>query len=457
MLRRVAVSLALSAVTAFGQVPDTIAVTPRLATTAVLTDADDPAIWIHPTRPERSLILGTDKGAAPNGGLYAWNLDGSLQQRLVLPRPNNVDVRRGVPLGGQLVDLAVVTMRADHELRVFAISPETRTLTEITTAGGIEVFKSPYGLTLYQRWQDRALFAIVSSKHDSTRSQLWQLRLHDDGSGRVQGTLVRQWGNHAGIIEGMVADDQLGYLYASEQGAGIHKYYADPEQGDEPLALFATEDGIAGNHKGLALYACPDGTGYLLLATPRDQALRLYPRAGEPGQPHRHRLLTTVRRTQGETGVSVEVTNFRTSNDFANGLLVWHDELGRRFHLIGWEEIARDFLHVCVAAVTSSAVADENAGAGIAGFALHQNHPNPFNPQTRIPFDLPAAGWVQVAVFDVLGRRLKTLQEGWLPAGAHAAWWDATDERGQTAPSGVYYLRLHTAGFIATRKMTLLR
>lgn len=91
-----------------------------------------------------------------------------------------------------LGDNAVVTMRAEHELRVFAISPESRTLTEITAAGGREILQSPHGLTLYQRRHDRALFAVVSSRHDSTQPQSWQLRLQDGGSGRVQGLLVRQ-------------------------------------------------------------------------------------------------------------------------------------------------------------------------------------------------------------------------------------------------------------------------
>ncbi|MDZ7267822.1 MAG: phytase [candidate division KSB1 bacterium] len=138
----------------------------------------------------------TRRGAAPNGVLYAWNIDGSLQQRLPLPRPNNVDGRRGVLLGGQLVDLAVVTMRAAHELRVFAISPETRMLTEVTSARSLEVFKSPDGLALYPRHRDHALFAIVSSKHDSSHSQLRRLLLEDDGTGEPwlpAGSQVTWW------------------------------------------------------------------------------------------------------------------------------------------------------------------------------------------------------------------------------------------------------------------------
>src|SRR5256885_2032975 len=64
--------------------------------------ADDPAIWIHPTHPEQSLVLGTDK----RGGLHVYGMDG--HERSVVSdgaRPNNVDVLYGFRLGGKSVDL----------------------------------------------------------------------------------------------------------------------------------------------------------------------------------------------------------------------------------------------------------------------------------------------------------------------------------------------------------------
>src|SRR5215510_15018506 len=65
--------------------------------------ADDPAVWIHPDKPELSLILGTDK----QGGLHTYNMDGS-EKELVSDgaKPNNVDVLYGFKLAGRAVDLA---------------------------------------------------------------------------------------------------------------------------------------------------------------------------------------------------------------------------------------------------------------------------------------------------------------------------------------------------------------
>ena len=59
----------------------------------VPTDPDDPAIWLHPTNPARSLVIGTNKVAAPEGALVVYGLDGRIRQTISgIDRPNNVDV-----------------------------------------------------------------------------------------------------------------------------------------------------------------------------------------------------------------------------------------------------------------------------------------------------------------------------------------------------------------------------
>src|SRR5262245_60587209 len=103
-------------------------------TAVVPNDPDDPAIWVHPTDPSRSLILGTDKLEA-RGGLHVFSLDGTLRQSIApLDRPNNVDVEHGFAVGGRLVDIAVLTERMQHRLRVFSISADTGALTDLAPA-----------------------------------------------------------------------------------------------------------------------------------------------------------------------------------------------------------------------------------------------------------------------------------------------------------------------------------
>ncbi len=92
-----------------------------------------------------------------------------------------------------------------------------------------------------------------------------------------------------------------------------------------------------------------------------------------------------------------------------------------------------------------------------ARFALHQNLPNPFNPSTRIDFELGEPASATLAIYDIAGRLVRTLVDGELPAGAHSALWEGRSERGEEAASGIYFYRLRAGSFTETRKMVLLR
>jgi hypothetical protein len=89
-------------------------------------------------------------------------------------------------------------------------------------------------------------------------------------------------------------------------------------------------------------------------------------------------------------------------------------------------------------------------------FALHANAPNPFNPETVIRFDLPRDSGVQLEIYDVLGRKVRTLIQKDLPAGVHQAVWAGRDGRGRQVGSGVYFYRLKAGAYIQTRRMILL-
>jgi 3-phytase len=85
---------------------------PTFVTDTVNFDSDDPAIWVHPTDPSQSLILGTDKDSI--GALYVFNLQGKVIDSLVrrgIQRPNNVDVGYGLALGTTKMDFAVTGER----------------------------------------------------------------------------------------------------------------------------------------------------------------------------------------------------------------------------------------------------------------------------------------------------------------------------------------------------------
>ncbi len=91
-----------------------------------------------------------------------------------------------------------------------------------------------------------------------------------------------------------------------------------------------------------------------------------------------------------------------------------------------------------------------------AEFALQANQPNPFARLTTLRFALPRGEHVQLEVFDILGRRVRTLAEGPFAAGVHAIQWDARDAHGALLSAGVYVTRIHAGAFRARRTMVLL-
>ena len=88
---------------------------------------------------------------------------------------------------------------------------------------------------------------------------------------------------------------------------------------------------------------------------------------------------------------------------------------------------------------------------------LLQNFPNPFNPTTRISYDLPVPSHVKLAVYHVSGRQVKVLVDTWMPSGRHSVLWDVRNSGGQPVASGIYLYCIQAGDFRATKKMILLR
>jgi len=100
----------------------------------------------------------------------------------------------------------------------------------------------------------------------------------------------------------------------------------------------------------------------------------------------------------------------------------------------------------------------DNINSGIpTAFSLDQNYPNPFNPSTEIRFSVAKNGKVKLVVYDILGRKVKTLFDKKITAGKYSVTWDGTNYLNQKVTSGVYFYRLETEHFVKTRKMLFLK
>ena len=90
-------------------------------------------------------------------------------------------------------------------------------------------------------------------------------------------------------------------------------------------------------------------------------------------------------------------------------------------------------------------------------YALHQNYPNPFNPTTTIAYDLPEDAFITLEIYDILGRRVRTLINSQIEAGYQKIIWDGRNDYGLELSSGFYFYRINAGNFNKTQKMVLLK
>ena len=90
-------------------------------------------------------------------------------------------------------------------------------------------------------------------------------------------------------------------------------------------------------------------------------------------------------------------------------------------------------------------------------YALQQNYPNPFNPSTQIRYDLPEQSYVNINIYDLMGRKIKSLINTHQDPGYRLIQWDATSDLGQPVSAGMYIYTIQAGEFRKTRKMVLLK
>ena len=317
----------------------TDAIVPEVITAETKHDTDDPAIWINPADITQSLIIGTDKNS--DGALYVYDLQGNIVNIVSdLKRPNNVDVAYGMKVGNSLLDIAVATERETNSIRVFSL-PEMKALDN----GGIPVFvdqsqRVPMGIALYTK-QDSAgnnqIYAIVSRKEGPADGYLFQYLLKSDSTGVVTGELVRQFGKYSGKkeIESVAVDNELGYVYYSDEQTGVRKYHADPALGNEELALFA-DSGFKEDNEGISIYKKSGNTGYILVSNQAKHSFMVYPREGKDGNPHLHSLIAEIPVKATESDGS-DVSNLNFGEPFIEGIFVAMSD-DKTFHYYDWRK-----------------------------------------------------------------------------------------------------------------------
>lgn len=323
------------------QVTDPNAVKPLYVSEPVQFDSDDPAIWVNPADPAQSLVVGTDKDE--NGGLYIFDLKGKIiKDKTVsgLKRPNNVDIAYGLILGGKKLDIAVTTERMTSKLRIFSL-PDMKAIDN----GGIpvfegetgEMFRDLMGIAMYTNPQGQ-IYAIVGRKTGpKDGGYLWQYLLEDDGNGKLKASLKRKFGKYSGKkeIEAIAVDNELGYIYYSDEQFGVRKYYAEPSKGNDELTVFA-KTGFKEDHEGISIYKTTDSTGYILVSDQSANQFQVFNREGKTQSDHQ---LITIIKTSTNNSDGSDVVSIPLNEDFKHGLFVAMSD-NKTFQYYRWEDLA---------------------------------------------------------------------------------------------------------------------
>ncbi|MEH2084642.1 MAG: phytase [Nostoc sp.] len=341
-------------------------------------DADDPAIYVNATNSAESLVLTSVK----NAGLRVYDLSGNLLQT-VNPggiRYNNIDLQYGFKLGNQSVDIAVASDRQNDKLAIFKINPNPTTsgqyLEDITDSNIGTIFqglpfeppysastRSSYGLALYRSPVTNDYYVFTSRRQTG---DIAQFKLIDKGNGKIGAELVREFtipsptaAERSPQTEGMVVDQETGFLYIAQEDVGIWKFNAEPDSGttDKLIDRVRFEGGshLTDDAEGLTIYYGKNGTGYLLASSQGDSTFVAYTREGNNEYVGNFAIGNNGSIDSVQESDGADVINVPLGPNFPFGLFITQDgsnqpaktidgeNVSSNFKLVPWENIANSF------------------------------------------------------------------------------------------------------------------
>ncbi|MFO7828891.1 MAG: phytase, partial [Bacteroidales bacterium] len=221
--------------------------------------ADDPAIWINKENPEKSLILGTNKKA----GLHVYDMNGKELQFLPVGCLNNVDLRDDFYFNNKNVVLVASSNCTLNTISLFYIDKNTLTVSD-TILNIKSAINSVYGLCMYKSQKTGKFYVFVNGK--GAEVEQWEILTHNN---ELDANLVHEFSVNS-KPEGMVADDESGWLFIGVEEEGILKTNADPHSEFYTNWLAGSipdqNKSVSSDIEGLALYKTTDRT-YLVASS----------------------------------------------------------------------------------------------------------------------------------------------------------------------------------------------
>jgi 3-phytase len=300
--------------------------------------ADDPAIWIHPTDPSRSLVIGTNK----KRGLDVYNLVGKRVQSLPDGRMNNVDLRYEFKLDGAEVAIVAATNRTDQSLALYAADANGH-LRNVADGKIPTGMADPYGLCMYRN--SAGEYFVFANDVGSGVYKQWKLQSR--GS-KVGATVVREFsvGSQA---EGCAADDASGRLYIAEENIGLWRYSAEPNDGSRRVEVDTVKNGhLTDDVEGVTIFYGVGDQGYLIVSSQGSNDYNVYRRDGNNAFIGKFAIVAEEQASDGTSDTDgIDVTSTPLGSAFAHGVFVAQDgdntapDANQNFKLVPWERIAQ--------------------------------------------------------------------------------------------------------------------
>jgi len=229
-------------------------------------DQDDSCFWVHPHDPSKSLVITSDKSGHH---VFVYDLEGKMLQAIPVRKPGNIDIRQGVPVAGELLDVIVVNQRSDgFALVAFRVNAESRSLERID----LDCNTDPnYGGCLFLSQKSKRLYFFCTSEN-GTISQ-YELKFNNER--RVTAAKVREL--KTGKCEGAVADDELANLYIADETSGVWKFSAEPDGPSTGTMIAAVgENGLKGDVEGLSICKLQDGRRCMVVSDQGNSRFSVY-------------------------------------------------------------------------------------------------------------------------------------------------------------------------------------
>lgn len=308
--------------------------------------ADDPAIWVNKNNPSASRVIGTNK----QQGLFVYDLQGKEIQHFDSGKLNNVDVRQGVNIAGQLMDIVVATNRDTNSLEIFTVNLQSG---DLTPSGNVPTgLQEIYGFCLYHspataQQPQGTLYAIPNAK--SGEFQQLQLTAKRNSKGSLQWSSKKARSFFVtSQPEGCVVDEQQQRLFVGEEDVGIWTIGAEPNTGTTLTLLAKISETLVDDVEGMGIYY-GKAKNYLVVSSQGNNSYVVYDSL--PPFKYRGAFRVALDAEKNIDGASetdgLEVTSVNLGGVFSEGMLVVQDghkvmpEAPQNFKYISWEKIRR--------------------------------------------------------------------------------------------------------------------